>query len=195
MEPKTWNALISSLPKPHFLQTHEWGQVKAKYGWTPLYAVWTADGQFSLLKETDEWAPEAFPCSAASLILRRVISLGGMSARLSILYTPKGPLLDWADEVLRNRVLTDLQALAKKQGAIFLKADPDVALGTGVPGSDGDVSHPEGQAVQAALLGRGWRYSADQIQFRNTVLIDLDRSDAELLGPYETKDALQCPAC
>ena len=41
-----WNELISKLPNPHFLQTYEWGQVKAKYGWTPYYAVWTDDGKF-----------------------------------------------------------------------------------------------------------------------------------------------------
>jgi peptidoglycan pentaglycine glycine transferase (the first glycine) len=187
VEATTWNALISSLPNPHFLQTHEWGQVKAKYGWSPMYAVWTVDGRFSLLKDTDEWSPGTLSYSAASLILKRVIPLGSMSARLSILYAPKGPLLDWADEKLRNRVLTDLQVLAKKEGAIFLKADPNVVLGTGVLGSGEDVSNQEGHAVQAALLGRGWRYSSDQIQFRNTVLIDLDRSEQELLARMKQK--------
>ena len=41
MESNNWNSIISKLPNPHFLQTYEWGQVKAKYGWEPLYAVWT----------------------------------------------------------------------------------------------------------------------------------------------------------
>ena len=78
-------------------------------------------------------------CVAAALILKKTIPMGGMSARLSILYAPKGPLLDWTNESLRNRVLNDLQAFAKKQGAIFLKMDPDVVLGTGVPSSEEDV--------------------------------------------------------
>jgi lipid II:glycine glycyltransferase (peptidoglycan interpeptide bridge formation enzyme) len=110
-----------------------------------------------------------------------------MAARLSILYAPKGPLLDWADEVLRNRVLTDLRRLAKGEGAIFIKADPDVVLGTGVPGSEEDVPDQEGQAAQVALSSAGWRYAADQIQFRNTVLIDLARSEAELLARMKQK--------
>ena len=187
MEATTWNALISKLPNPHFLQTHEWGQVKAKYGWSPLYAVWTTDGQFFLWKETDDASLNTSSCCAASLILKRAIPLGGLSARLSILYAPKGPLLDWADEALRDRVLTDMQVLAKREGAIFLKADPDVILGTGVPGSGEDAADPNGQAVQSTLQRRGWRSSSDQIQFRNTVLIDLDRLEEELLARMKQK--------
>ena len=48
----------------------------------------------------------------------------------------KRSLLDWANKALRTRVLNDLQSYAKKQGAIFLKMDPDVVLGTEVPASE-----------------------------------------------------------
>ncbi len=48
MTSSPWNVLISQLPNPHFLQTYEWGQVKGKYGWTPLYAVWGANGEFKV---------------------------------------------------------------------------------------------------------------------------------------------------
>ena len=46
-----WNSIISKLPNPHFLQTYEWGQVKAKYGWSPLYAIWDEQGNMKV--ETD----------------------------------------------------------------------------------------------------------------------------------------------
>jgi lipid II:glycine glycyltransferase (peptidoglycan interpeptide bridge formation enzyme) len=187
VESNTWNSLISKLPDPHFLQTYEWGQVKAKYGWVPLYAVWTADGRFSIFKETDHWQLNTAHCIAAALVLKKTIPMGGMSARLSILYAPKGPLLDWTNETLRNRVLNDLQTLAKKQGAIFLKIDPDVVLGTGVPSGEGDAPDPRGQAVMSELERRGWRYSSDQIQFKNTVLIDLSLSEEELLARMKQK--------
>jgi peptidoglycan pentaglycine glycine transferase (the first glycine) len=134
----TWNSIISNLPNPHFLQTHEWGQVKAKYGWNPLYAIWTSDGKFTVLKATDPWPLATDRCTAAALILKRQVLRNGFAARLSVLYSPKGPVLDWTNESLRNRVLGDLQAFAKKQGAIFLKMDPDVVLGTGVPGGEQD---------------------------------------------------------
>jgi lipid II:glycine glycyltransferase (peptidoglycan interpeptide bridge formation enzyme) len=95
--------------------------------------------------------------------------------------------LDWTNEGLRNRVLNDLQAFTKKEGAIFLKTDPDVVLGVGVPAQEDDVVDKGGQAVMAEMKRRGWRYASDQIQFKNTVLIDLNPSQEELLARMKQK--------
>lgn len=186
MENNIWNSIISKLPNPHFLQTYEWGQVKAKYGWTPLYAVWDKDGRWKV--ESNPNVLSTFDSLvAATLILKRQVISNGFAARLSILYTPKGPLLDWTNESLRNRVLDDLQSFAKKQGAIFLKMDPDVVLGTGIPKGENDAIDNGGQAVMSELKQRGWRYSLDQIQFKNTVLIDLKPSEEEMLAGMKQK--------
>ena len=182
----TWNSIISKLPNPHFLQTCEWAQVKAKYGWSPLYSVWDADGGWKV--ESDPKLFSTFhPPVAAALILKRQILNNGFAARISILYAPKGPLLDWANESLRNRVLDDLQTFAKKQGAIFLKMDPDIALGMGIPNGENDAIDNGGQAVMSELKRRGWTYSADQIQFKNTVVIDLKPSEEEMLAGMKQK--------
>ena len=182
-----WNSMISRLPNPHFLQTFEWAQVKAKYGWSPLYAIWTDDGNLSVYKDTDHWSLDSGHCVAAALILKRQILRNGFAARLSILYSPKGPLLDWTNEALRNRVLNDLQSFAKKQGAIFLKVDPDVVLGTGVPASEEEAVDVNGQLVMKELTRRGWEYASDQIQFKNTVLIDLNPTEEEMLARMKQK--------
>jgi lipid II:glycine glycyltransferase (peptidoglycan interpeptide bridge formation enzyme) len=180
-----WDQLISKLPNPHFLQTYEWGQLKAKYGWIPYYAVWTDDGKFQV--STNYQLPFTNHCVAATLILKKQILNRGFAARLSILYAPKGPLLNWKNDELRNRVLNDLQSYAKKQGAIFLKIDPDIVLGRGVPDSEGDVTEDSGQAARLELTLRGWVYSSDQIQFQNTVLIDLSATEEEMLARMKPK--------
>ncbi|NOT06265.1 MAG: peptidoglycan bridge formation glycyltransferase FemA/FemB family protein [Anaerolineales bacterium] len=182
-----WNQIISKLPNPHFLQTYEWGQVKAKYGWIPYYAVWTDDGKFHVSQATDNLSQITGHCVAATMILKKQILNRGFAARLSILYAPKGPLLDWENAGLRDRVLNDLQSFAKKQGAIFLKVDPDIVLGRGIPQSADDVSDNAGQAVRSELKRRGWVYSSDQIQFQNTVLIDLSASEEEMLARMKPK--------
>ncbi len=182
-----WNSIVLSLPNPHFLQTFEWGQVKAKYGWKPYYAVWLNDGRCLISDAADDRLLDAEGCVAVSLILKRAVPIRGFAARLSVLYCPKGPLLDWTDQPLRERVLDDLQSFAKKQGAVFLKMDPDVRLGTGVPGADGSTEERLGADLQAGLTRRGWVYSADQIQFRNSVLIDLRPSEEELLARMKQK--------
>ncbi len=167
----SWNTLIASLPSPHLLQTWEWAQVKAGYGWTPLPFVWKDAGHIV----------------AAAMVLKRALPVRGFAARLSVLYAPKGPNLDWGDAKLRQRVLDDLQDFAKKQGAIFLKIDPDVALGTGLPGSEDERPDNGGQAVGSELARRGWVFSSDQVQFRNTVLLDLSPSEEELLARMKQK--------
>ncbi|WKZ34831.1 MAG: peptidoglycan bridge formation glycyltransferase FemA/FemB family protein [Anaerolineales bacterium] len=185
--PRLWNQIISQLPSPHFLQTYEWGQVKAKYGWIPYYAVWTKDGKFTVSQTNENWSLETGHYLAAALILKRQVISRGFAARLSILYAPKGPLMDWEDESLRRRVLDDLQSFAKKQGSIFLKIDPDVVLGRGVPQSEDEILENGGQAVMSGLRRRGWVESSDQIQFRNTVIVGLSASEEEILMRMKQK--------
>jgi peptidoglycan pentaglycine glycine transferase (the first glycine) len=95
--------------------------------------------------------------------------------------------MDWEDTPLRLCVLDDLQAFAKRLGAIFVKIDPDVAMGTGVPGAEDAIEFRNGQTVCSELESRKWRFSQDQIQFRNTVLIDLAPSEDRLLSSMKQK--------
>ncbi len=181
---KIWNELISKLPNPHFLQSSEWGEVKRKYGWIPYYAVWS-ESEFYVSQNLEALPVLPLPL-AACLILKRTVSLRRL-IQASVLYAPKGPLLNWENGALRSRVLNDLQAFAKTQKAIFLKIDPDVELGRGVPHSGEDALDNNGQAVAEELRRRSWRYSSAQIQFRNTVLIHLQNSEDEMLMRMKPK--------
>jgi peptidoglycan pentaglycine glycine transferase (the first glycine) len=170
--PSAWNELIAGLPHPHILQTWEWSQVKAGIGWVPMPFVWK-DSRGNPI--------------AAAMILKRIVPTAGLSARLCVLYVPKGPVMAWSDALLRRGVLDDLQNLAKRQGAIFVKVDPDVVLGTGIPNSEGAREERSGLAVLAELRQREWLFSSEQIQFRNTVLIDLAPSEDEILRRMKQK--------
>jgi lipid II:glycine glycyltransferase (peptidoglycan interpeptide bridge formation enzyme) len=189
MSENIWNELIAGLPDPHLLQTYEWGQVKARYGWQPLYLVWVrgAPGLLVMEKLDKLIGLEPGEIEAAALVLKKPVLSRGFAARVCILYCPKGPLLRWGDAGLRKRVLVDLQVFARRQGAIFLKLDPDVVLGCGLPGTESDRPDQTGQAVQAELAARGWKYSDEQIQFKNTVLVDVAVPDEELLGRMKQK--------
>lgn len=179
MNSSNWNEIISKLPSPHFLQAYEWGQVKAKYGWEPIYLIWGEEGKMK--EERTNLSFFDFPIKAACLVLKRTILRNSFAARLSILYAPKGPLLDWSDESLRNRVFDDLQSFAKRQGAIFLKIDPDIVLGRGVESGNSD------QVISSEMKRRGWVESKEQIQFKNTVIIDLSESEESILMRMKQK--------
>jgi peptidoglycan pentaglycine glycine transferase (the first glycine) len=167
-----WNSTISSLPGANILQTWEWAQLKAANGWAAQPKV---------------WQDEQGRITAAAMILRRQVKVGGIAAPLSVLYIPRGPLLAWGDVGLRRRVLDDLQSLARQSGAIFIKMDPEIRLGTGVAGEDGAVDDPQGLAAQADLTQRGWRFSLEQIQFRNTLILDVSQDEEVMLARMKQK--------
>ncbi|MBW8010905.1 MAG: peptidoglycan bridge formation glycyltransferase FemA/FemB family protein [Chloroflexi bacterium] len=173
MDAYTWNEIISNLPNTHLLQTWEWGQFKARYGWKPFHEV---------------WRDELGKVVAAALILQRTIPIAGMAARVCMLYVPKGPLLaDWEDAALRQRVLTDLRRFAQERRAFFIKIDSDVQLGTGVPGEPDAEDNPTGKEILGELKKTGWLFSKEQIQFRNTVMLDLQASEEEMLARMKQK--------
>ena len=128
-----WDAAIARLPGAHVLQTREWAEVKQAYGWHPLPQAWRdPSGQVE----------------AAALVLERTVS----PLKLRVLYVPRGPLLDWSDSTCRSRVLDDLQALARRRGAIFIKIDPEVILGRGVPEAR---EHPQSRLGQGCSRRAG----------------------------------------
>jgi lipid II:glycine glycyltransferase (peptidoglycan interpeptide bridge formation enzyme) len=92
------------------------------------------------------------------------------------MYVPKGPALDYGESALLEQVLGDLEDTAQRERAVFVKIDPDV-----------QADSVEGQAVVDTLRRRGWRPSREQIQFRNTMLVDLARSPDEILAEMKSK--------
>lgn len=195
MNPATWDALIAQLPGAHVLQTWEWGQVKARIGWQLHPLIWyRPPGSAAEVRiwrgERDEPALEDLPPvagRAAALLLVREVRMGRRSAGLRVAYAPKGPLLDWEDVPLRQQVLSDLAARARQLGAIYLKIDPDVRLGTGVPGEPNAREEPLGHALVDELQTAGWGFSPDQVQYRNTVLVNLDQPEEALLAGMKQK--------
>jgi peptidoglycan pentaglycine glycine transferase (the first glycine) len=183
---KNWNDIITALPGAHILQTREWGELKACFGWEAYHLIWTKDrqGYFEYGSPGSGWLQTSEP-TAAALVLTRTIRLAGFPLR--VLYIPKGPLLNWEDWFLRQGVLGDLVAFANQKQAILLKIDPDINLGIGFPGMGDPQDAPLAKAILADLQQSGWHYSDEQIQFKNTVMIDLSPSEDELLAKMKQK--------
>lgn len=199
---KGWNRIIAQFPQTSILQTYHWGEVKSRFGWNPTLHLWLSDLQrgqdnssglhvdhrvipfrgqdTDLLLDTDKIV-------AASLVLMREIPIRGLAYRPKIYYAPKGPLLlDWTDQDLRKRVIDDLTAYSRQKRAIFLKIDPDVVIGYGETNPDEDSKFP-GRTVIQALEQDGWVYSSSQIQFKNTMLLDLTPPEEDILAGMKQK--------
>ena len=167
MIPENWNEIISQLPGASLLQTSQWAEIKARMGWEAFPKLWKrSDGTVE----------------AAALVLKRPISLGPIRTGMSFLYVPRGPLMDWDDDELRGRVLRDLEAFGREQKAIFIKIDPDVPAGFGEPGTEEYRENPAGRKLLDYYGKNGWVHSPQQIQFANSVWINTEPSEDELLA-------------
>ncbi len=184
-----WNRIVTSFSGAHVLQTWQWGLVKQRFGWEMLPKIWKEDGEIY----------------AAALVLKRRIRLPLLGSLGSIHYVPKGPLIrSWKDGSMVERVLGNLETLAKEQKAILIKIDPDVEFAHGEAEFDwiseqgrrkslepketcGADDLLVGKWVVSLLIKRGWVFSREQVQFRNTVKLDLRLSEEELLARMKQK--------
>lgn len=159
-DPRQWNDTLRTLPYAHILQSWEWGDFKARQtGWQPRRFAFTQDSAVVAM---------------ASVGVRHI-------GPLTLLYVSKGPALDYGNTALVRAVLAWLQDYARRERAIWLKIDPDVIAATGVPHEVDDTPHPIGTAVTALLQDMGWR-AGEQVQFRNTITLDLTHPENEILA-------------
>jgi len=169
----TWNQALRLLPHAHILQTWEWGEFKQQTtGWNPIRIAYQRDGQIVAM---------------ASIGVRSI-------GPLNVMYVPKGPVLDTHDRALASEVVEHLQRVAQRYRALWLKIDPDVVAATGLPALVGqeavapddptltEIRNPDGTWLMNQLRDRRWRFSGDQVQFRNTIQIDLLRAPEAIMA-------------
>ncbi len=163
---QAWHNALNQLPNPHILQSWAWGDFKSRWGWRASRWLWQAD--------------DGTPQAAAQILMRPI-----PHTPWRMLYLSKGPVWHETDLPLVTQVLSDVENFARENNALFVKIDPDVplAFGTGTA----EMPHEAGQTVRRILMERGWQYSPQQIQFKNTVLLDLTASEDEILAAMKSK--------
>ena len=152
-----WRSILATLPDPHVLQGWEWGKIKGQTEWT-AERVALAVGQ-----ETQ---------AAFQFLWRQPVPY----LPLRVGYIPKGPVLDWGNLDLMDQTLRQIEQYARAKGCLFVKIDPDVREDT-----------TRGKLLLHALERRGWRYSQDQIQFKNTAFTALTVGEEALLEGMKSK--------
>jgi lipid II:glycine glycyltransferase (peptidoglycan interpeptide bridge formation enzyme) len=151
-----WNQLVAACPHGDVLQCWEWGELKARTGWTPLPVAVERAGRLA----------------AGCLLLKRPVPGG-----LSLLYAPRGPIVDLAQPDLWAELAAEMRAVARRERAIVLKIDP------AIPGSAG---------FQPALGAAGFRPTTSLeavggTQPRQVMKLDISPSEEELLESFAPK--------
>ncbi|HSP59909.1 MAG TPA: peptidoglycan bridge formation glycyltransferase FemA/FemB family protein [Ornithinimicrobium sp.] len=157
-----YSAFVRAHPHRAVTQDLRWGIVKDDWGQEAVYLE--EDGRI---------------VAAMTVLVRRLP--GGFS----VLYAPRGPLVDWDDKDMVLRILAEAQPLVERHRAVMTRFDPEVRF-------DEDLD--------AWMRGQpGWRVKNvgvdkdDIVQPRYTMVVRLQDEDGrqlsedELLAKYDGK--------
>ncbi len=169
----TWNETIKRLPGANFLQTREWAEVKGQVGWG---------------REEFTWRDEKGKVIAAAQLLIRSTRLLRVGPRISIGYIPRGPLANWEDPDMTGKILNDIQTIARQKKLVFLKIDPEITIK--VPGLKQKIQVKK--AITGNKSSRNYElvdggFSPEQVQFKNTMLLDLKGDETAWLAKMKQK--------
>ncbi len=138
-----WEAFLARHPQAHLLQTAAWGGLKEAFGWR---------------------AARVLAGQAGAQVLFRPLPLG-----FTVAYLPKGPV---GPREAWEALWPQVDALARRQRAVFLKVEPDLW----------EETDPQGSAPPP-----GFRPSPHAIQPRRTLLVSLEGAEEEILARMKQK--------
>ena len=157
-ERPAFEAFVRASPGGGILQSWAWGQLRGRQAWDPVRLL-ARDGRGAV-------------CGTAS-VLCRALPVGG-----TILYLPRGPVLDYRDDRVLDAMTSALLRLGRQRHAVLCKIDPP-------------VSPPDPQVLRA-LTRRGFvvghrRGRFGGMQPRRNVIVPLAGGTEAVLGRLHAK--------
>jgi lipid II:glycine glycyltransferase (peptidoglycan interpeptide bridge formation enzyme) len=147
-----FDAFVAASPFGHIHQSYEWGQIKSGSGWKPLRYLAEKEGRV---------------VAAVSLLKTR-------RRGVTVLYASRGPVVDYSDGELVRALLRELEGVARREKAHFLRVSPAVRA--------------DDASVAAALRDGGFLKARKPLQHTSTALLNLaGRSPDELLASFHEK--------
>ena len=136
---------VKNSPLCNLLQSSFWAEVKDNWG-SDIVGVY----QEGVL-------------IASSLVLTRKLPLN-----FSMLYTPRGPVLDYSNKELLNFFMSELKKFAKKKRALFIKMDPTIHYKDFHLGEE-KVVNPEAESIIQNLKNSGAKYQGLTMEMDATI--------------------------
>ncbi|MEK7376547.1 MAG: peptidoglycan bridge formation glycyltransferase FemA/FemB family protein, partial [Candidatus Margulisiibacteriota bacterium] len=134
------------------------GQVLQSYEW-------------GCLKESFGWEPLRIKIDGSTgiSILKRKLPF----INKCVFYAPRGPAVDFKNKDKLKELIAAVKAEAGKSGALFLKIDPEI--------EDTDT------VSLSNLKSLGFIRSGKEIQPRATIILDITKSEEEIMAGFESK--------
>jgi peptidoglycan pentaglycine glycine transferase (the first glycine) len=156
-----WETFVAAHPQSHMLQCSAWGDLKSAFGWQ-AERVGLRAGKYLVA---------GGPLIAGALVLYRRLPLG-----FHLAYVPKGPLVDPDDETACRTLFDALHQRCRARRAVLLKIEPEQWEGAGA-----DLW------TRLLVTRHGFIPSAQSIQPRRTILVDLSGDEAAILERMKSK--------
>jgi len=151
-ERKEWDGFAARQPAFALMQSWGWGEFKRRMGWQ-VYRI--------AVKEQNQMV------AGAQMFIKSLPAGVG-----SVAYVPRGPLVDWMDLPTCGILLKELNRIARKARAVFLKVEPPL------------IKNAESHA---RLRDLGFHSSENTNQPRNTIVMDIQPDEETLLEQMRKK--------
>ncbi len=186
-EEEIWNKFIAENCSESFLQSWEWGNFQESLGYK-IWRIGIIDNNLHCEEETNKLQitdyefqinskfkiqNSKFKILAAALVVKHNLPFGR-----SYFYCPRGPAINkFKVQSSKFKVLDllfdEIKKIAKKEGAMFLRIDPPADW--------------NGESGIWNLENSGFVKSPNEIQPRDTLILDLTKSEEELLKGMRPK--------
>jgi lipid II:glycine glycyltransferase (peptidoglycan interpeptide bridge formation enzyme) len=152
IEPAAWDRFVAGHPAAHLLQTSAWAELKSRFGWAAERVGLLADHTV---------------VAGAHVLYRRLPAGLGQLA-----YVPRGPLVDWDDDLQVSALLEAIERTARARGAIALTVEPEL---------------PDEAVHRSRLLALDFSPAPVTIQPPRTIVVDLTGDEDAILAAMKSK--------
>jgi len=160
-----WDDFVAAAPTGHLLQSWAWGEFKARFGWQAVRLV----------------AEQAGEVVAGAQVLFRQLPV------FSLAYVPRGPMVA-PSAAAAPALFAALHREARRRRAIFLKIEPNLPEDEAPSRLSSRNGGRDGASDETAFLtSLGFRPSAQRVQPRTTIVVDLTPDLATMAARQKPK--------
>lgn len=157
-----WQSFLKIIPKVHLLQTAEWGELKANFGWK-VHRVITRN-------------------TGAQILTRQILP------GIKFAYIPKGPVgINWVDNTSGREnwkmFVDEVDRICREERAFILIIEPDL-WESKVNYLGEDVETTQNQFHGPPIGFDKWTHN---IQPKRTIVVDLNHDENHILGRMKQK--------
>jgi len=187
-----WNRFIAENCSESFLQSWEWGEFQRALK-RNVWKIGVVDNNSFSENETiksqiPNSQPKAGPSRAEKLIAVALIVKYDLPFGWSYLYCPRGPVVN--ESRIKNQesrildfLFDEIKKIAREEKSLFLKIDPPIDWNI-----EYGICQPKAGPPRAENLGFGnLKKSPSEIQPRDTLILDITKSEEELLKEMKQK--------